>query len=53
MLTPEERRVIVEKGTEAPFTGEYVNTTNTGVYVCKQCGRVAKSAEYLCDPDAL
>ena len=37
-LTPEETRVIVDKGTEAPFTGKYVNTTTKGVYVCRRCG---------------
>jgi|SRR6185295_151367 len=37
-LTPEEKRIILEKGTELPFTGEYVNTMATGVYVCRQCG---------------
>lgn len=37
-LTAEEKRVILDKGTEAPFTGEYVNNTKTGVYVCRQCG---------------
>lgn len=37
-LTPEEERVIVYKGTEAPFTGKYVNTTAKGVYICKRCG---------------
>ena len=36
-LTPEERRVIIDKGTEAPFVGEYTNNKATGVYVCKQC----------------
>ena len=36
-LTSEEKRVIIDKGTEAPFTGEYVNTKATGVYVCRQC----------------
>lgn len=36
-LTPEEKRVILEKGTEMPFVGEYVNTKDTGVYVCRQC----------------
>jgi peptide methionine sulfoxide reductase MsrB len=36
-LTPEEKRVIIDKGTEAPFVGEYTNNKETGVYVCKQC----------------
>ncbi|KKT00811.1 MAG: Peptide methionine sulfoxide reductase MsrA [Candidatus Nomurabacteria bacterium GW2011_GWF2_43_8] len=36
-LTEEEKRIIIGKGTEAPFTGEYVNNKETGVYVCRQC----------------
>lgn len=36
-LTPEEEKVIINKGTESPFTSEYVNTKATGVYVCRQC----------------
>ncbi len=36
-LTEKEKRVIIDKGTEAPFTGEYVNNKETGVYVCRQC----------------
>ena len=36
-LTSEEKHVIIDKGTEAPFVGEYVNTMDTGVYVCRQC----------------
>lgn len=36
-LTPEEQSVILNKGTERPFTGEYVNTKSTGTYVCRQC----------------
>src|SRR5205823_3368876 len=36
-LTPEEKKVIIDKGTEAPFAGEYVNNKETGVYVCRQC----------------
>jgi peptide methionine sulfoxide reductase msrA/msrB len=37
LLTPEEERVIVKKGTEMPFTGKYWNSHETGVYVCKRC----------------
>ncbi len=37
-LTPEEERVIVQKGTERPFTGKYNNFTEQGLYICKRCG---------------
>lgn len=37
-LTPEEKRVILEKGTEAPFTGEFYTHNEEGMYTCKQCG---------------
>lgn len=37
-LTPEEKLVILDKGTEAPFSGKYVNNTAEGLYVCRQCG---------------
>jgi len=37
-LTSKEKRVIIDKGTEAPFIGEYVNNKEFGVYVCRQCG---------------
>ncbi len=36
-LTLEEAKVIIHKGTERPFTGEYVNYKENGTYVCKQC----------------
>ena len=36
-LTPEEKRVIINKGTEAPFTGEYLHNETPGLYLCKLC----------------
>ena len=36
-LSPEEERVIVNKGTEAPFTGKYLNNKEKGTYVCRRC----------------
>ncbi|WP_242034416.1 bifunctional methionine sulfoxide reductase B/A protein [Dysgonomonas sp. BGC7] len=36
-LTPEEERVIIYKGTEAPYTGEYINNKRSGIYVCRRC----------------
>ena len=36
-LTVEEARVIVHKGTERAYTGEYVDHKATGTYTCKQC----------------
>ncbi|HEV8083269.1 MAG: methionine-R-sulfoxide reductase [Chitinophagaceae bacterium] len=36
-LTPQEERVIVNKGTEMPFTGEYDNNKATGTYTCRRC----------------
>jgi peptide-methionine (R)-S-oxide reductase len=36
-LTSEEARIIVSKGTEMPFTGEYDNFKLDGVFVCRRC----------------
>lgn len=37
-LSDLEYRVLRQGGTEAPFTGEYTDTTAAGTYVCRACG---------------
>ncbi len=36
-LTPDEERVILRKGTERPFVGEYTDLKEMGTYVCRRC----------------
>jgi len=38
-LTPEEELVIVNKGTELPFSGKFYNYFEKGIYTCKRCGK--------------
>jgi peptide-methionine (R)-S-oxide reductase len=37
-LTPEERQVILDHGTERPFCGTLLNNKAAGVYACRLCG---------------
>jgi len=36
-LTAQEERVLLRKGTEAPYTGEYTSLKEAGTYVCRRC----------------
>jgi len=36
-LTPQEKHVILDKGTERSFTGQYWNYYEKGTYTCRQC----------------
>lgn len=36
-LSAEEQRIILHKGTEAPFSGEYDDFFEQGMYVCRRC----------------
>ncbi len=44
-LTPEQYHILREKGTEAPFTGEYAHTKAPGVYRCAACGQELFAAD--------
>jgi methionine-R-sulfoxide reductase len=43
-LNPDEQRVILHKGTERPFSGEYDNFYEKGSYHCKQCDALLYSS---------
>jgi len=45
LLTPEAYRVLRERGTEAPFSGEYVHETADGTYACRVCGNALFSSD--------
>ena len=44
-LTPEQFRIVREKGTEAPGTGELLNNHEAGAYNCVACGAELFSSE--------
>ena len=44
-LTPDEEYVILHKGTERPFVGEYTDLKEAGTYLCRQCDTPLYSSE--------
>lgn len=44
-LTPEEEYVILHKGTERPFVGEYTSLKEAGTYICRQCNMPLYNSE--------
>ena len=44
-LTPQEEDIIIGKGTEEPFSGEYDDFYDDGVFVCKRCNALLFSSE--------
>jgi methionine-R-sulfoxide reductase len=48
-LNEEEKRVILHKGTEMPFTGFYNKHYENGIYSCRQCGNPLYKSEFKFD----
>ena len=48
-LTPEQYEICRRKGTELPFSGEYVNSKEKGIYRCIACGNELFSSEHKFD----
>lgn len=44
-LTPEQYKVMREKGTESPFTGELLKEKRAGNYACVACGQMLFSSD--------
>lgn len=44
-LTPEQYKILRQKGTERPFTGKYVNNHERGIYRCGACGQELFSSD--------
>ena len=51
ILTPEQYRVLRQKGTERAFSGEYWNTKTEGTYRCAGCGEVLFESDTKYDTD--
>ncbi|MEN9946109.1 MAG: peptide-methionine (S)-S-oxide reductase [Pseudomonadota bacterium] len=45
-LTPLQYQVIINKATEIPFSGEFVEVNSQGSYLCRNCGAVLFRGEY-------
>lgn len=50
-LTPEQYKVLREKGTEAPFSGKFYKNFEKGMYVCAACGQELFASSTKFDSD--
>ena len=44
-LTPEQYKILRQKGTESPFSGKLLHNTKTGDYTCAACGQVVFTSD--------
>jgi peptide-methionine (R)-S-oxide reductase len=48
-LTPQQYKILREKGTEEPFTGKFLHNKTKGIYTCAVCGTKLFSSEHKFD----
>lgn len=48
-LTPDQYRILREKGTEAPFSGELLDEKQKGIFTCSACGNVLFKSDHKFD----
>jgi peptide-methionine (R)-S-oxide reductase len=48
-LTAEQKNVLFDKATEAPFSGKLLHVTDAGDYTCANCGAVLFVADHKYD----
>ncbi len=48
-LSPEQRNVLFNKATEAPFSGKFLNVHKNGTYVCANCGATLFTSDHKYD----
>lgn len=51
-LTQTQKKILFEKGTEAPFTGKFLKNTEKGMYICANCGKQLFSSETKFDSNS-
>jgi len=51
-LTPDQYRILRQKGTEAPFTGELLEEKRDGMFKCAACGAELFSSEHKFESSA-
>lgn len=51
VLTPEQYAILRERGTEAPFTGDYLYNETDGMYTCVACGAELFASQHKFDAD--
>jgi len=48
-LTPEQKHILIDKGTEPAFSGELLHNEKTGEYKCPQCGNLLFKSKHKFD----